>query len=188
MMLTHGMLAQWQLETEVAEKIMAAVEEERCLARQEAAALTTERDALLHRVEDAQRLQQEAQEAKAAYESYLLASEEAHRAKVGKEVMRELLREAGCNPHAVELVAGQISPDAFVWEGGKPANAKALAEGLREQFGGLFAREEVIPTGKMAPPLAMGGALSAGDIAHMSAEDINSNWNLVKDVLTKGAM
>lgn len=197
MALTRRLLKEWQLEDAMIERIIAAhaatvhaLKEERDQAQAQAAGLVEtqkECDALRSQVEELVNSRQLALDAQAQLENYQRQAEEERSARKAEKAVRRLLEDAGCNPHAVELLCPMVKREDILWEEDKVLNGQALLEPVLNRYGAFFAREETLPTQRMNPPIAAGGALSPKDIARMSNEEINDHWHMIKDVLTKGA-
>lgn len=196
MALTRRLLKEWQLEDEMIEKIIAAhaatvhaLKEERDEARAQADMLQAAQEEvqrLKAEVEELTGCRQQAQEAQAALESYMAQQEKEKTDRRNGEAIRCLLEEAGCNPHAVELLMPQVKAEDILWEDEKVMNGTALLAEVMSKYGAFFAKEETLPTRLFAPPARPGRAVSARDIASMTQEEINNHWNMIKDVLTKG--
>lgn len=198
MSLTRKQLKELQLDDAVIEEIIAAhaatveaLKAERDAALSAASAAeeaAAQRDALAAQVAEMQAAQQSAAEVQAAFDAYRAQQDKARRDALVQEELREALRSAGCNPQAVELLLGCISPDDAVVEDGRVTNAQSLIAPVAEAYAAFFAQPTCVPAPLIRPPVTHAGPLTREELSRMSADEINRNWSAVKGVLSKGAI
>ena len=98
--------------------------------------------------------------------------------------LRDALLRRGAMPEAVALLGRAVDPAGVaLTEGGSLAEEDALLAPLEARYGFLFRRETPAPTGPLAPPVSGAPALTREDIRRMSAEEINRNWDAVREAL-----
>lgn len=197
MSLTRKQLKEMQLDPAVIEEIIAAhaatvdaLKAERDAALSAAAAaeeVAAQRDALAAQLADAQAAQVSAAEVQAAFDAYRSRQEQAEREALILRDLRSALKEAGCNPQAVELMLRAVNLQDAVVEDGRVQNAGEIIAPLASAYGAFFAQPVCVPAPAVHPPVTHAGVITRADLARMSAEDINRNWNAVKGVLSKGA-
>jgi len=96
--------------------------------------------------------------------------------------------QAGCNEKAIDLLIQAIDPATLQVENGVLTNQDAVIAELRGKYAAFFAQPIRVAVPTIQPPIPTGSALTREDLSHMSADEINRNWNAVKGVLAKGAI
>ena len=98
--------------------------------------------------------------------------------------LREALLRRGAMPEAVPLLRRAVDPGSMtLTETGGLAEEDALLQPLEARYGFLFRREERTPTEAVAPPVSGAPALTREDVRRMSADEINRNWDAVREAL-----
>lgn len=196
MSMTRGELAALELPEAAIDRILAMHEEavaaltqERDAWREAAAdvdALTQERNTLLEQVTALEAAQAEQARQCAAYEAQAGAEAAARRLTAVQEAVKDALLRRGANPKAVPLLLQCLALDNAVLEEGALADEAALLDPLAAQFPDFFLPPRTCGTPLFAPPAAQAALLTAEDVRHMSVEEINRNWQNVREVLRTG--
>lgn len=182
MALTRQLLKELQLSDETIEAIISAhvstIE-----------ALKDERDTALAEAELLRASStQSTQQVQQAFDAYRAQVEQDRQSHKAKELLRLTMLQAGCNEKAIDLLLQSIDPSELEMEGGMLKNGAALVARLRSKYADFFARPVRMPTPYLQPPVPSGGTLTLDDLSHMSADEINRNWDAVKGILAKGVM
>ncbi len=98
--------------------------------------------------------------------------------------LREALLRRGAMPEAVSLLGRAVDPGRLaLTEAGGLAEEDAVLAPLEARYGFLFRRETPAPTEAVAPPVSGAPALTREDIRRMSVDEINRNWEAVREAL-----
>lgn len=181
MALTRKLLKDMQLEDPIIEQIIAA-------HAASIQALEQQRDEALAQAAALNEASHAAAQVQADFDAYRASVESAAQTAKAARLLRLALIQAGCNEQAIELMIRTLPPASLALENGCLVNEKGLIASLKEQYAAFFAKPVRLPTPTIQPPVSSGGALTREDLSRMSAEEINTNWNAVKGVLSKGAM
>ena len=195
MALTRSLLRELNLEDSVIEQIIQAHSEtvtalkaEIDAARADASALTevtAERDMLLEQVALLSVQQADAQQLQAEFEAWKAREQQSVTDAEKQQLIRQALLDAGANEKAVALLAREIDPESLVIVGGALQNAEEIIAPVREKYAAFFAKPVRLPASVIQPPASLHGALTRQDVAAMSAEEINANWDAVRAVLAR---
>ncbi|MGN0747507.1 MAG: phage scaffolding protein [Aristaeellaceae bacterium] len=195
MALTRSLLRELNLEDSVIEQIIQAHSETVTVlkagidaARTDASTLaevTAERDMLLEQVALLSAQQADAQQLQAEYEAWKAREQQSVTDAEKQQLIRQALLDAGANEKAVTLLAREIDPDSLVITGGVLQNAEEVIAPVREKYAAFFAQPVRLPASVIQPPASLHGALTRQDVAAMSAEEINANWDAVRAVLAR---
>ncbi|MGN0778886.1 MAG: hypothetical protein ACI4MJ_07055 [Aristaeellaceae bacterium] len=195
MALTRSLLKELALDDSTAEQIIlahsetvSALKAEIDAARAEASALaemTAERDMLLEQVALLSAQQADAAQVQAEFDAYKAQEAQRLTDSEKQELLRKALLEAGANEKALALLAREIDPASLVISGGVLANAQDVIAPLKEKYGAFFAQPVRLSTPVIQPPSSLRGALTRQDVAAMSADEINANWDAVRAVLAR---
>ena len=190
MSLTRKLLKEMELNETAIERIIAAHVET-------VDALRQERDSALSRAEQVEASLTEQEELRAlalAREQEAAAVREEltrYRAQVEAEkhsaarrtALSDALTALGANPQALPLLLDAITLPEDAWNGDALADASAALQPWHAKYSAFFAARETIPVTPIRPPVSSGGLLTPADVKRMSADDINRNWNAVKNAL-----
>ncbi|MGN1019810.1 MAG: hypothetical protein ACI4O7_05510, partial [Aristaeellaceae bacterium] len=195
MALTRSLLRELNLEDSAIEQIIQAHSEtvtalkaEIDAARAEAAALTdvtAERDMLMEQIAQLSAQQADARQLQEEFDAWKAREQQSLTDAEKQRLLRQALLDAGANGKAVALLAREIDPDSLVITGGALHNAGEVIAPVREKYAAFFARPVRLPAPVIQPPASLHGALTRQDLAAMSAEDINANWDAVRAALAR---
>ena len=195
MALTRSLLRELNLEDSVIEQIIQAHSEtvtalkaEIDAARTDASALaevTAERDMLLEQIALLSAQQADAQQIQAEFDAWKAREQQSLTDTEKQQLIRQALLDAGANEKAVALLAREIDPESLVITGGALQNAEEIIAPVREKYASFFARPVRLPASVIQPPASLHGALTRQDVAAMSPEEINANWDAVRAVLAR---
>lgn len=189
MSLTRKQLREMALSDEAIDQIIRAhmdtvdaLRKERDEAAERAAALTTERDTLQSRVDALTPLEEQVRQVQSDFDRYKADAEAEAVSRRRQGWIRDALLRAGANEKALTLLSGAVNEDAVPPEEDAEA-LDALIAPVKEQYADFFAQPVYLALPSLQPPQSTRGALTRHDISRMSAEEINDNWQAVRDVL-----
>jgi len=182
MSLTRKLLKDLQLTDETIETIIAAHVETVDALKAERDAVSAELETLRAAADtSAAQVQQE-------FDAYRAQVESDQHKQQALKLVRLAMIQAGCNEKAVDLLIQAIDPATLQVENGVLTNQDAVIAELRGKYAAFFAQPIRVAVPTIQPPIPTGSALTREDLSHMSADEINRNWNAVKGVLAKGAI
>lgn len=189
MSLTRKQLREMALSDEAIDQIIRAhmdtvdaLRQERDEAAERAAALTTERDTLQSRVDALTPLEEQVRQVQSDFDRYKADAEAEAVSRRRQGRIRDALLRAGANEKALTLLSGAVNEAAVPPEEDAEA-LDALIAPVKEQYADFFAQPVYLALPSLQPPQSTRGALTRHDISRMSAEEINDNWQAVRDVL-----
>lgn len=179
MSLTRSMLKEMALTDDQVEQIILAHLETVDALKAEITAAQEDRALLTEQLAELAAQQQDAASIQAEFDRYKaqLSAEEIQR------ILRDALIKAGANEKAVMLLSREIDPEAAQIDGGKLTNAEELIAPIREKYAAFFATPVSRPVPTIQPPATLHGSLTRQDVARMTTEEINQNWDAVRSVL-----
>ena len=190
MSLTRRLLKELELNDDTIDRIIAAhVNTVEAIRQERDSALTRagqieatiqERDELRAL---AQQHQLDANTVREELSSYRAQIEAEKHAAARRTALSEALTAQGANPQALPLLLDAIALKEEDWSGDTLADAAVTLQPWRAKYAALFAARSSLPVTKVQPPIFGGGILTQTDVKRMSANDINRNWNAVKDAL-----
>lgn len=122
-------------------------------------------------------LRQQLAALQAAYDAHLASVAQAEK----QTLLRQALTAAGVTPQIADLLAGQVDMSTMVVENGTFTNAAEVLSPLRNRWSQLFLTP--VPVTPMTPEAAK--PLTKEQLATMTAEEINSNWAVVKALMAQ---
>lgn len=189
MSLTRKQLRELALSDETIDQIIRAhmdtvdaLRQERDQAAERAAALTHERDALQGRVDALAPLEEQLRQARSDFDRYKADAEAEAVSRRRQGWIRDALLRAGANEKALPLLSGAVDETAVPPEEDAQA-LDALIAPVKERYADFFAQPVYLALPGLQPPQSTRGALTRHDISRMSAEEINDNWQAVRDAL-----
>lgn len=104
-----------------------------------------------------------------------------------QQALHTALRGMGAEESAAGLLALAVKEEDIVLDAsGGLENPQTLLAPLKERFAVLFSVPEQVPAGEIHPPRS-GYAPAMPDISRMTEEEINRNWDSVRDALGRMA-
>lgn len=189
MSLTRKQLREMALSDEAIDQIIRAhmdtvdaLRQERDEANERAAALTAQRDELQGRVDALTPLEAQVRQVQSDFDRYKADIENAAVSRRKQGWIRDALLRAGANEKALSLLSGAVDEAAVPPEEDAEA-LDALIAPVKERYADFFAQPVHLALPSLQPPQSTHGTLSRHDISRMSAEEINDNWQAVRDVL-----
>lgn len=167
------------------EESLASLTQERDAWREAAAqldAVTRERDELTQQLAAMRVSLEEEQRLRAEEAAQREARDTAQREAEMRRAAEEALLARGANPKAAPLLARCLPPDALS-AGDAPGDMDALLDALNAQYPDFFQPPRTVGTPQISPPAAPQPTLTAQDLQRMSEEEINRNWQTVKQAL-----
>lgn len=184
MSLTRSMLKEMALTDDQVEQIILAHLETVDALKAEITAAQEDRALLTEQLAELAAQQQDAASIQAEFDRYKAQMQAQLSAEEIQRILRDALIKAGANEKAVMLLSREIDPEAAQIDGGKLTNAEELIAPIREKYAAFFATPVSRPVPTIQPPATLHGSLTRQDVARMTTEEINQNWDAVRSVLT----
>lgn len=120
------------------------------------------------------------------YDDFKTATETQKEVDTKKSLLRSQLTADGANSKLVDLLELKFDIDAIELDGDKIKDWETVSKSVKEQYADVFGTTQTQGAKVATPPANNQSSYTIEDVRKMSAQDINKNWDKIKNTLQKG--